>query len=102
MTFEVPPDIQVAARPDAPPEPDFEFWWYCLNENHPGADPYSQQPFNVNRIFGTKTDQGCPVCPACKKEVSAVPAPGPRTPPASVVTYAERFAASQIRGGIGR
>jgi hypothetical protein len=95
--------MQDLAKPSAeqPGDPqEFQFYWYCLEDSHPGVRPYGQNPLDIGRIFGTDSDQGCPVCPACGKEVSAVPAPGPKIPPAEIVDYAKRFTASQILGGI--
>ncbi len=104
---DVPPDLPPmqsdSPAPTTEPEgPQFKFWWYCMEEHHPGVPSYGSQPLDVRRIFGTETDQGCPRCPACQREVSSAPCLGPTIPPASIVEYASRFAASQIQGGIGR
>lgn len=101
---DIPPDLP-RLSPDVParePESSFKFWWYCMEEHHPGVPSYGSQPLDVRRIFGTETDQGCPRCPACQREVSAAPCLGPTIPPASIVEYARRFASQQITGGIGR
>jgi len=74
-------------------------YYYCLEEFHPGVLPYSQQPLDAGRIFGVDDDRGCPVCPGCQRQVSAVPCVGPQIPPQSIVEYSRRFAASQITGG---
>lgn len=88
------------------PDDEFEFWWYCTEEEHPGAPRYSSQPLFVqpgsvaSRIFGTNSDKGCPKCPACQREVSAVPCGGPMMPPMPVVDYHKRFTQQQLMGGI--
>ena len=102
MRVQVPADMPQPSRAATPIDRSNSYWWYCLQEDHPGVPTYSQQPLDIRRIFGTETDQGCPTCPTCQKQTSCVPCAGPHLPPASIVEYARWYQESQIRGGIGR
>ena len=100
----VPPDLPQPSAP-APLEQvgaARRFYYYCQNNTHPGSPDLIGQPFDMGRIFAVDTDEGCPICPKCNQEVSAVPCAGPSIPPPSVVQYARDFAAQQVRGGVGR
>lgn len=81
--------------PKREPKDESKFWWYCLEEFHPGAPPYSQDPLYASRVFGTDTDQGCPVCPACGREVSATSTLGPDVPPPAIVEFRQRWISQQ-------
>lgn len=103
---DVPPDVAkqqaVSAATTVEEGADLNYWWYCLEQDHPGVPTYTSQPFDLGRIFGTEDDIGCPTCPGCGREVSAIPCLGPKTPPAQILDYAKRFGAQQIVGGIAR
>jgi len=103
---EIPPDVM--KRQESAPASVVEegaslnYWWYCMEQNHPNVPTYTSQPLDLGRIFGTENDRGCPACPGCGREVNAVPCAGPKIPPPQIVDYARRFAGQQIVGGIGR
>ncbi len=102
MNPAIPPDLPQPTQNGAveSPDPQFRHWYYCMDENHPGVPKFSQAPMDLGRIFGVDTNEGCPVCPDCKKEVSAVPTIGPHYPPAEIAAYAERFARMQTGGTV--
>jgi hypothetical protein len=93
--------VQPLATPPPPPDepirpsPQFRFYYYCTEEDHPGVPRYNQDPLDVGRIFGTDDNVGCPICPGCGREVSAVPCAGPSLPPLSVIEFRNRWVAQQ-------
>jgi len=85
-----------APQPEEQAAPQFQFYWYCMEEVHPGAPNYSQDPFSLSRIFGTDSDQGCPTCPACQRQVTAVAAGGPNMVPPSVIEFRNDWLSRQV------
>lgn len=62
-------------------------WFYCLESYHPGA----KEVISDARFFEGSLDTPCPVCPACGKQVTAVPVQGQGVYPASLLALAERL-----------
>jgi hypothetical protein len=64
-------------------------YWYCIEENHPGAPNFQTTSLSLNRIF--QSDKTVPECPACGRQVNAMPCEGPDIPPAYILEHQERF-----------
>jgi pyruvate/2-oxoglutarate dehydrogenase complex dihydrolipoamide acyltransferase (E2) component len=64
-------------------------YYYCMEDNHPGAPNFQTTPLSLTRIF--QSSEEVPVCPACQKQGNAVPCPGPDIPPESILSLQERF-----------
>ena len=64
-------------------------YYYCLEENHPGAPSFQTTPLSLTRIF--QSSEEVPVCPACGKQTNAIPAEGADIPPQSILDLQERF-----------
>jgi hypothetical protein len=62
-------------------------WQYCLDPKHPGAN----EVIHVARFFQFD-GEGCPVCPACGKQVSAIPAVKDGVYPSGLLAVAARLA----------
>jgi hypothetical protein len=64
-------------------------WWYCLESRHPGAT----EVIHDARFFQPSPDTTgpCPVCPACGREVAAVPVEGEGVYPSSLLALADRL-----------
>lgn len=65
-------------------------WHYCMNETHPGAPSYSNEPLNVTRLFQSDNPE-LPICPACGTAGNAIPAAGPDIPPEYIQEQQQRF-----------
>ena len=62
--------VKVSAAPASAPA-ESGSWFYCLESRHPGA----KDVLDDARFFLFDGDsEACPTCPACGKQVSAVPA----------------------------
>jgi hypothetical protein len=64
-------------------------YYYCMEENHPGAPNFQTTPLSLTRIF--QSDKEVPECPACQRQVNALPCEGPDIPPAFILELQERF-----------
>lgn len=64
-------------------------YYYCLEENHPGAPNFQTSPLSLTRIF--QSSEAVPVCPACGRQTNSVPCDGPDIPPAYILDLQERF-----------
>ena len=62
------------------------YWWYCLEARHPGAN----EVISDARFFESK-EEGCPTCPKCGRQVTAVPAENKGIYPSSLLALAERL-----------
>jgi hypothetical protein len=61
-------------------------WYYCLEARHPGA----REVIDESRFFLFDGD-GCAECPACGRQVSAVPSAAKGVYPAGILAVAERL-----------
>ena len=80
--------VAAAEADTAEPAKDAPYY-YCTEENHPGAPNFQTTPLSLTRIF--QSDKEVPVCPACNKQTNAIPCDGPDIPPASILDLQERF-----------
>jgi pyruvate/2-oxoglutarate dehydrogenase complex dihydrolipoamide acyltransferase (E2) component len=82
-------ELAVGAKEEETPSGTSGSYYYCLEENHPGAPNFQTTPLSLTRIF--QSDKEVPVCPACNKQTNAIPCEGPDIPPASILDLQERF-----------
>ena len=73
-------EVEVSA--DAP-------YFYCLEENHPGAPNFQTTPLSLTRIF--QSEEEVPVCPACGKQTNSISCAGPDIPPEFILELQDRF-----------
>jgi pyruvate/2-oxoglutarate dehydrogenase complex dihydrolipoamide acyltransferase (E2) component len=59
-------------------------WWYCLETGH------APNVIHDDRFFQSDED-GCPTCPVCKRQVSAVPAANFGVYPSGILAVAARL-----------
>lgn len=66
--------------------------FFCTDAKHPGADGRPLDMFDLARVFFVDPFfEACPVCPACKKQVSAIPLTDAATLPPGLQAVKDRL-----------
>lgn len=76
------PDEVVAPTPK--PVTKSSPWFYCLENSH------APNVIDDERFFQSN-DEGCPICPKCDRQVSAVPTSGNGVYPDGILAVAVRL-----------